>query len=69
MEKLQIMSVDNDDWNNREHAQELLSLCESGVLEAVEVLRNLLFNFMSSDEAEDFAQTEYQIGDDENDDN
>ena len=45
--------------SGRPKATELLNLCRDGVLDPLAVLTNDLVNYMSSDEADDFAQTEY----------
>jgi len=43
----------------RPRAQKLMEAVRSGALDATAVLENLLFNYMSADDADDFAVTEY----------
>ena len=44
----------------REFTNKLLELVESGLLDANEVLRNIVANYMSEDDVRDFCQTEYE---------
>ena len=46
---------------------ELIDLCKSGAIDAQEVLENVLLNFLSLDDANDFAEREYGIVPDEED--
>jgi len=54
---------------NREKANVILRLCEAGMLDPQEVLTNVLTNYMSSDQADDFAESEYGDWFDDNDNN
>lgn len=45
--------------NGRPKATMLLDMCRDGVLDPLEVLTNVLINYMSADDAEDFAESEY----------
>lgn len=45
--------------NPRKYAEDLLDLVDGGVLDAREVLANVLMNYMSADDANDFALSEY----------
>jgi hypothetical protein len=42
-------------------AEKLLHYVRDGALDAYEVLENLLTNWLSTDEADDFAEREYDI--------
>lgn len=46
---------------NTEPYEKLLELCTSGALEPMDVLENILVNWMSTDEANKFAEQEYNI--------
>lgn len=46
---------------NTEPYEKLLELCTSGALEPMDVLENILVNWMSTDEANEFAKREYDI--------
>ena len=39
--------------------EKLIGLCQSGVLNPMDVLENALINYMSIDDANDFAESEY----------
>ena len=39
--------------------EKLIDLCQSGVLNPMDVLENVLINYMSIDDANDFAESEY----------
>ena len=41
--------------------EKLIDLCRSGVLNPMDVLENVLINYMSIDDANDFAESEYDI--------
>jgi len=43
----------------REKASELLEMCRDGLLDPMAVLENVLVNYMSADDADDFAESEY----------
>lgn len=43
----------------RDKANKLLDMCRDGVLDPLSVLENALINYMSSDDANDFAESEY----------
>ena len=45
--------------------EKLIDLCQSGVLNPMDVLENVLINYMSIDDANDFAESEYDIQSDE----
>ena len=47
--------------------EKLIDLCRSGVLNPMDVLENVLINYMSIDDANDFAESEYDIQSDEDD--
>ena len=47
--------------NNMTPAEKLLSYVHDGSLDANEVLENLLTNWLSTDDANDFAEREYDI--------
>ena len=47
--------------------EKLIDLCQSGVLNPMDVLENVLINYMSIDDANDFAESEYGIHSDEDD--
>ena len=47
--------------------EKLIDLCQSGVLNPMDVLENVLINYMSIDDANDFAESEYDIQSDEDD--
>ena len=49
--------------------EKLIDLCQSGVLNPMDVLENVLTNYMSTDAANDFAESEYDLhdGEDEED--
>ena len=47
--------------------EKLIDLCQSGVLNPMDVLKNVLINYMSIDDANDFAESEYDIHSDEDD--
>ena len=47
--------------------EKLIDLCQSGVLNPMDVLENVLTNYMSTDDANDFAESEYDIQSDEDD--
>ena len=47
--------------------KKLIDLCRSGVLNPMDVLENVLINYMSIDDANDFAESEYDIQSDEDD--
>lgn len=47
----------------RQNAKKLLEMCRWGSLDAYEVLSNVLTNCLSADEADEFARTEYDIDD------
>ena len=47
--------------------EKLIDLCQSGVLNPMDVLENVLINYMSTDAANDFAESEYDIHSDEDD--
>ncbi len=47
--------------DNFSSAEKLLELCREGVFDPMEVLTNVLVNYMSADEANDFAETEYDV--------
>ena len=47
--------------------KKLIDLCQSGVLNPMDVLENVLINYMSIDDANDFAESEYDIQSDEDD--
>ena len=55
------MTTTNDPVN------ELIDICRSGALNAQEVLENVLLNYLSRDDANDFASREYGIEPDEED--
>ena len=42
----------------RDKAYRILDLSENGCLDPIDVLRNV-FNYMSADDADDFAESEY----------
>jgi len=50
---------------SRSKAEKLLDLCRSGAVETIDVLENVLTNYMSADDADDFAESEYDIGDED----
>lgn len=52
----------------RRNAKRLLGMCECGRLNAYKVLKNVLMNYLTSDEADEFARTEYDIDDYDEDD-
>ena len=41
--------------------EKLIDLCQSGVLNPMDVLENVLINYMSIDDANDFAESDYDI--------
>lgn len=43
----------------RDTASELLQMCRDGLLDPMAVLENVLVNYMSADDANDFAESEY----------
>ena len=43
----------------REKAYSILDLCADGCLDTLDVLKNVLTNYMSADDADDFAKSEY----------
>ena len=43
----------------REKANRILDLCDEGCLDPMDVLKNVLTNYMSADDADDFAESEY----------
>lgn len=47
--------------NERPYATALLDMCRDGALDPVAVLENVLVNFMSSNDADEFARSEYGI--------
>lgn len=47
--------------DGRPKATKLLDMCRDGALDPLDVLMNVLVNYMSSDDADDFAATEYDI--------
>ena len=47
--------------------EKLIDLCQSGVLNPMDVLENVLINYMSIDDANDFAESEYDINSDDDD--
>ena len=47
--------------------EKLIDLCQSGVLNPMDVLENVLINYMSTDAVNDFAESEYDIHSDEDD--
>ena len=47
--------------------EKLIDLCQSGVLNSMDVLENVLINYMSIDDANDFAESEYDIQSNEDD--
>ena len=47
--------------------EKLIDLCQSGVLNPMDVLENVLINYMSIDDANDFAESEYDIQSNEDD--
>ena len=47
--------------------EKLIDLCQSGVLNPMDVLENVLINYMSIDDANDFGESEYDIQSDEDD--
>lgn len=47
--------------------EKLIDLCQSGVLNPMDVLENVLTNYMSTDDANDFAESEYDLHYDEDD--
>lgn len=47
----------------RRNAKRLLQMCECGRLNAYRVLKNVLMNCLSADEADEIARTEYDIDD------
>lgn len=49
----------------RAQAYALLDMCRTGAHDPYEVLENLLGSWLSSDSANEFARTEYGIGEDE----
>lgn len=49
---------------SRLNAEKLLEMCQDGVLDSYKVLENVLMNYMSSNEADDFARSEYDIDED-----
>ena len=48
--------------------EKLIDLCQSGVLNPMDVLENVLINYMSIDDANNFAESEYDIQSDEDED-
>jgi hypothetical protein len=46
---------------DRPYSEELVNQCRNGNLNPIDVLENLLFNYMSCDDAEDFVTSEYNI--------
>ena len=48
--------------------EKLIDLCQSGVLNPMDVLENVLINYMSIDDANDFAESDYDIHSYEDDD-
>lgn len=46
---------------------ELVNLCSNGTFDAQKVLENVLLNYLSLDDANDFAEREYGIVPDEED--
>jgi hypothetical protein len=49
-------------------AEKLLHYVSDGSLDAYEVLENLLTNWLSADEANEFAEREYDISTEDNED-
>jgi len=49
----------NERSNMRDTASELLQMCRDGLLDPMAVLENVLVNYMSADDANDFAESEY----------
>ena len=47
--------------------EKLIDLCQSGVLNPMDVLENVLTNYMSTDDANYFAESEYDIHSNEDD--
>ena len=52
----------------RRNAEKLLEMCKCGSLDACEVLENAHMNYLSADDAEEFASTEYDIDEDDEED-
>lgn len=52
----------------RDKAVKILDMCEDGVLDPLDVLRNVLINYMPADDADDFAESEYSELFDEDED-
>ncbi len=50
--------------DTRASAHRLLDMCRDGALDANEVLEHLLDSWLSSDEANEFAEREYGVGED-----
>ena len=58
VENKPIDSIKPYENNPRDKAYRILDLCEDGCLDPIDVLRNV-FNYMSADDADDFAESEY----------
>lgn len=64
MSKINTSAVRPAETNGRKKMQpyeKLLELCKNGALEPMDVLENIIINWMSTDEANEFAEQEYDI--------
>lgn len=52
----------------RDKAVKILDMCKDGVLDPLDVLHNVLINYMPASDADDFAESEYSELFDEDED-